>query len=94
MKTVKNELLVEIENGKSVYVKDLIVAALDQMPQGGFTRGVIKSRSRVDDALKGINGEEDILFEDQDYQTAKACIDACGWASRGPHIMRLLDLFP
>ncbi len=101
MKTIPNELLIEVPaqqergiKGGPVYVKDTVLTALDQTPQGGFNRATIKARGRVEDALKDVKPLGEIHFEDQDYQTAKECIDACGWLSRGPHIRRLFDLFP
>lgn len=100
MKTIPNELLLTIPpspqnvSGSAIYVKDLLLSALDQPPQGGFNRQNIRARGRVEDALNAVGEGKDITLEDQDYQTAKDCIDACGWASRGPHIRRLFDLFP
>lgn len=100
MKTIPNELLLTIPpspknpEGTIIYVKDLILNALDQPPQGGFNRQNIKARTRVEDTLSRAEPKGDILFEDQDYDTAKECIDACGWLSRGPHIRRLFELFP
>lgn len=100
MKTIPNELLLQIYpvpekgiKGGPLHVKDLILNALDQPPPGGFNRQNIKARARVEDAMKAVEPAGEIHFEDQDYQTAKECIDACGWASRGPHMVRLFELF-
>lgn len=101
MKTIPNELLMTVApdlarhvKGGTVYVKDMILTALDQPPHGGFNRASIKARGRVEEALSKADSGCEIHFEDQDYETAKACIDAAGWVSRGPHVVRLFDLFP
>lgn len=100
MKTIPNELLLDTPpsahnaKGHKLFVKDLILNALDMPPQGGFNRQNIKARARVEDAMKSIEAGDEIFLEDADYQTAKECIDSCGWASRGPHMVRLFELFP
>lgn len=66
-------------NGRNATAKDLLLAAVDQSPPGGFDMATQRARNRVAAALeKAVDGAE-IAFEDADYATAQEAVKA--WRS-------------
>lgn len=71
---------------------NLIVAALDVPPQGGFTPSVMRSRARVDAVLSVAKAGDMVELEDADFETAKQAVASCPWQIRSPDLLELFTL--
>ncbi len=79
------------ENGglKDADYKDLIMACLDNIPQGGFTMSEMKDRKRIQDALDTSNGE--LVFEDSDANKLKKIVETMKWGNRSGDLISFAD---
>lgn len=81
-------------NGQTVEMTtdQLIIAALDNPPEKGFSVSDIRARNRVADALKNAAAFH-VSLEDADYQTLKKCVLEMRWAVRSEFIAEFIDQF-
>jgi hypothetical protein len=100
MKTIKLEKTEIPENlvkfqgdsTKTATYKELIVLALDIVPQGGFTASDIRERSRIQDALdEAKNGV--LELEDSDYNALEKIMKNSRWPFRSKELHTLLQNF-
>ncbi len=66
-------------NGRNATAKDLLLAAVDQAPNGGFDLATQRARNRVADAVEKVAEGGEIVLEDADYTTAQEAVKA--WRS-------------
>lgn len=93
-KTDITENLIKFQGdaAKKADYKDLIEAALDIVPQGGFTANDIRERNRIQDALDSSkNGI--IELEDADYDALERIMKNSRWPVRSKELYRLLQNF-
>lgn len=71
---------------------DLIRAALDAPPPGGFTPSIMRARARVDEAMSKVEPGGLIELEDADFETAKNAVGSCPWQIRHADLLELFSL--
>jgi len=73
--------------------KDLIEAALDIIPQGGFTPKDIRDRNRIQEALDKVGVDGVVKLEDADYDNLDKIIKDSRWLIRNKDITKFLRNF-
>lgn len=91
-KITENETKFQGDSGKILDYKDLIVAALDVVPQGGFTPKDIRDRNRIQDALDK-SFANTISIEDADYDNLVKVMKDSRWTIRSSELDILLQNF-
>ena len=90
-KIIENQIKFQGDKDKELDYKDLIEAALDVVPQGGFTPKDIRNRNRIQDVLdKSTNVIE---IEDADYDNLKKIIKDSRWTLRDSELNIFLQNF-
>ncbi len=80
-------------NAKNATAKDLLLAAVDQSPQGGFDLATQRARNRVAAKLEGLADGAEIELEDSDYATAQEAVKAWRSGIRHKDIEQFYSLF-
>lgn len=85
------EYSIAFDKERKANTKDFIKMALDQPPQGGFNRDLLKKSDRID---KAIEKEKDgiIILEDQDIEFLKTRVSQCHWSTRSKDILDFLNI--
>ncbi len=75
------------ENGglKDANYKDLIMACLDNIPQGGFDMSEMKARKRIQDVVDNSNGVME--FEDNDAGKLVKIVETMKWGKRSDSLI-------
>jgi len=92
------------DEGKFADTCDLIIATLDNIPQGGFTPKDIRDRNRIQESIdsyrKGYDKDKigkpptrGLQLEDHDYENLKSIVASSRWASRNKVLQDFLDSF-
>ena len=91
MKTIQLKTSKEIINGQEsvITTSDLFKAAINQMPQGGYTIDEMRSRFKLMDVIEKAEGE--LNLEDADYEKLKTLMSEMRWAVLSPFIMKTCD---
>lgn len=80
-------------NGRNATAKDLLLAAVDQSPQGGFDLATQRARNRIADKLEKTADGAEIELEDSDYASAQEAIKAWRSGIRHKDIEQFYALF-
>lgn len=83
------ETEIKKSNTETLNYKELISAALNVVPQGGFSPEEIRKRLRVIDALDKSN--EVFELEDADVETLKRCVKEMKWGVMHKNIVEFND---
>ena len=90
MKTFQNKQLTI--NAKQSAYSELLLACVNNTPQGGFTVEEMRARNRIVDAVEtSKNGE--ISLEDADYAKALECVETMRWAVLDDQLVQFNDDF-
>lgn len=97
---------IQLKDGKIAYqgqgeatitTQQLIMAALDNPPEKGFTVSEMRARGRIADQLHEQTKETDlpssVHFEDADFAVLKKCVLEMRWAVRSAFILDFVDQF-
>jgi hypothetical protein len=88
----KTEIIVQGNPEEVLTYRDLIEAALDFAPQGGFSFKDIRERARIQDALNA--AENGIMeLEDSDYDALERIVKGTKWVSRHKDLLVFLQKF-
>lgn len=96
MKTIQlKEGIVVYPNAMTapVTTAQLILAAIDNIPEKGFTIADLRARGRIADAVENCDGATQIELEDADFATLKKCVADMRWAVRSGFIVDFVDQF-
>lgn len=94
MKTIANtQTTIPAGEGRTLTVADLLKAALNQTPQGGFDLATMRARLRVAEAADKAKPGEGIALEPADYHTAKQAVAAMRWGAMHPDILTFSEAF-
>jgi len=91
MKTLSiKELSVKMPGIQQVTTKDLIKAALDSIPDKGYSYDDLKNRQRIEDAIEKSKGGK-VEFEDNDAKNLQAMVKATRWTLRHRDILEFCE---